>query len=198
MSGSGRPLLAEERHRVVLRRAAEGRTRPRPWMRSASRLVAKSRSVGACATSSASTRAAAGRRCSTLSHTTCVRRSPTRAAIAFGSGAAAPRRSADRGEDELGITKWRECEEHGPTVGLLREQSHELDREARLARPAGAEDRQDSRVSVVCERDRVEELLFAAEKLRRRGRQLNAARVCAGAGTPASPAGRRERRPRSP
>ncbi len=58
-----------------------------PWMRSASRLVANSLSAGTAAASSASGRAAPGRRCSRLSHTTCVRRSPTRAAIAAGSGA---------------------------------------------------------------------------------------------------------------
>ena len=94
-STSGRTARARSQKSVTASSSASGgrSSSTSPWTRSASRLVAIRRRAGA-ADSSASGRAAAGRRCSTLSQTRCVRLSPIRVAIASTSAETAPTRSA--------------------------------------------------------------------------------------------------------
>src|SRR5206468_9275056 len=81
-----------------------------------------------------------------------------------------------RREDELRVPERRERNEDGSPFGIVTEQARELDREARLARSSRADDREHPRISLVDQRDRVEQLLLAAEERCRRGRELDAPR----------------------
>ena len=74
--------------------------------------------------------------------------SPTRAAIEPGSAPAAPSASASAGQHERRVAQRRERDEDRAAVGVLREQTCELDREAGLAGAAGAEDGEDARVAL--------------------------------------------------
>jgi hypothetical protein len=61
-----------------------------------------------------------------------------------------------RRQDELRVAKRRERDEDRSSFRVVTEQARELDRKPRLARPSWADDREDSRVSLVDQRNRVE------------------------------------------
>ena len=84
----------------------------------------------------------------------------------------------DQRNDEGRIADGGERYEDRPAVGLLREESSQLDREARLAGAARADDRERSRIVVEPHRRRLDELPLAAEEVRRRRGKLD------GAGSP--------------
>ena len=139
-----------------------------------------------------------GRSCSRLSHTTCVRRSPMRAAIAAGSGRGGAEPVGHRRQDELRIPERCERDEDRSSFCVVAEQTRQLDREPRLACSARADDREDTRVSLVDQRDGVEQLLLAAEERRRPEPGARRSPVSGAAGTRARRAGRGEPRLRSP
>ena len=82
----------------------------------------------------------------------------------------------DRRQDELRIPERRERNEDGASLCVVAEQARQLDREPRLAGASRADDREDPRISLVDQRDRVEQLLLAAEERRCRSRKLDASR----------------------
>ncbi len=101
-STSGRTARARvTKSSIASSSASGGRSNSRsPWMRSASRLVTKRRSVGAAKARSATMRAACGRRCSTLSRTTWVRRPCSADAIALVLGSVRSQDLGDGGHDQ--------------------------------------------------------------------------------------------------
>ena len=85
---------------------------------------------------------------------------------------------ADGGDDELRVGHRREWNEERASIRLVGEQASNLDREARLPRSAGADDRQDAGVTLEPRRNRVEQLTLAPEEPRR-GRRQGYATRCA-------------------
>ena len=81
-----------------------------------------------------------------------------------------------RRQDELRVPERGQRHEDRPSVGIVAEQAGELDREARLAGSPWPDDREDTRVALVHERDRVEQLLLSSEERRGRARELDAPR----------------------
>ena len=79
-----------------------------------------------------------------------------------------------RRQDELRVPERRERDEDRSSLRVVAEQARELDREARLAGSSRADDREHPRVALVDQRDRVEQLLLAAEERRGRSRELDA------------------------
>ena len=113
-----------------------------PAIRSGSRLVATIRRAGAAASSSASGRAASGRSCSRLSRTTCACLL-TKPRCDRGGGVAGGAESlGDQGHDQRCVADGGERHEHRAAVRLLGQEPGQLDREPRLARAAGTDDRQ--------------------------------------------------------
>ena len=174
--GPDRPRsLDEEGSRLRPRRAAAGRARPRPGCAAARGTSRAIRSVGrrrderrraAARQPGAGARGCRGRRACAARRR--ARRSRRRREL---------RRRADRASacsTSVAVAERRERHEDRPAVGLVGQQASELDREARLARAARADDRQHARIALVDERDRVEELPLAAEEARRRRREVDA------------------------
>ena len=81
----------------------------------------------------------------------------------------------DRRQHERRIAERRERDEDRAALGVLREQTGQLDREAGLARAAGADDGQDRRRLGEHERDGVVELALTTEEPGRRGREEHGA-----------------------
>ena len=111
-----------------------------------------------------------------MSHTTCVRRSPMRGGDRrrIGRGGAEP--VGDRRQYERRIPERCERNEDRSSFCVVAEQTRQLDREPRLAGAARTDDREDPRISLVHQRDGVEQLLLAAEERRRRSRKVDASR----------------------
>ena len=80
----------------------------------------------------------------------------------------------DRREDELRVPKWCKRDEDRAAVGFVREETGELDREAGLTGATSPDDGQDTGISLVDERDRVEELLLTPDEPGGRNRELEA------------------------
>ena len=167
--------FAEQRHRLV---AHERREVELGLALDPQRLAARGEQsqAGTAATSSASGRATPGRRCSRLSHTTCVRRSPMRAAIAAGSGADAPSRSATAGSTNSASRSGASGTKTVPPAASSPSRRASSIAEPRLAGSARADDREHARIAFVDQRDGVEQFLLAAEKRRGRHRELDAPR----------------------
>jgi hypothetical protein len=77
--------------------------------------------------------------------------------------------------EEVRVAERSEWDEHRPAGGLVGEQPRELNREACLADAARAQDRQNTRIALEHHRDRLDALLFPADKGRGRRRQLDTA-----------------------
>ena len=69
-----------------------------------------------------------------------------------------------RRQEELRVPERRERDEDGSSLRVVTEQARQLDREARLAGSPRADDREHPRIALVHQRDRVEQLLLAAEE----------------------------------
>jgi hypothetical protein len=70
------------------------------------------------------------------------------------------------------VANVRERYERSATVRLLGQEPGKLDREPRLARAAGTDNRQQARVAVEPQEGRLEELALAPEEVRRRTRKV--------------------------
>ena len=78
----------------------------------------------------------------------------------------------DQRHDQCCGANGGERNEHRAPVRLLRQEPGKLDREPRLARAAGTDDRQHARLAVEPQGGRIEELALAPEELSRRGRKV--------------------------
>ncbi len=144
-----------------------------PAIRSGSRLVAMIRREGAAASSSAIARAASGSSCSRLSSTTCACLSPRRVATASAVSPEAPSWSGDEGNDERRIPHGSERHEDRASIGLVGQESRQLDRESCLARASRTDDREQPWIAVEPECGGVEELTLAAEEPGRRSGEVD-------------------------
>ena len=181
----------------VVRRVAADRVLVSAPIRSASRLVTSSRNDGAASASAASGAAAAGRSCSTLSSTTCVRLSAAcrRSTRRRPLGAEA---SPGPGRRGLGREAVRAATKTVPPSASSASNRRELDREARLAGAAGADDGEHARIALENQPDRVEQLPLPADERRGGVGQGDAARRAERRELARRRAGRAASRRRSP
>ena len=88
----------------------------------------------------------------------------------------APRCGGDEGNDQRRIPNGGERDEDRASVGLVGQESRQLDRESRLAGASRADDREQPGIALEPERGGVEELALAAEKVRRRSGEVDGTR----------------------